>query len=58
MNIHTVFESNNHKYVFSGKKSDNNNHNRYGMGYNGLQDVVYVDAMLPASTLHQYSNME
>ena len=28
------------------------------MEYNGLQDGVGIDVMFPASTLHQYENIE
>ena len=58
MKSHTISEANNRDSVDSKNKRGENVTNKSGMENSVLQDGVYVDAMLSASTLHQYANME
>ena len=58
MNISTVSESNIHNYIYYTKKREKISPKRYLMEKNGLLDGVGIDAMLPASTLDKYANME
>ena len=57
MNSHTLSEANNHNSIDYTKKRDGNVSNVSEMEDTELQDGVDIDVMLPASTLHQYSNM-
>ena len=56
MNSRTLSEANNHIYVDSTNKRDGNVPNWSEMEDTELQDGVYSDAMLSASTLFQYDN--
>ena len=58
MNSHTLYESNIHNSKDSTNKRDGNVPNIYETVDTGLQDGVDIDAMLSASALHQYANME
>ena len=58
MNSHTISEAKNHNSVYSTKKRGGNVPNLSEMESTGLHYGVDFDFMLPASTLHQYSNME
>ena len=57
MNIHTIFEANNHNSIDDTKKRDENVPNLSEMENNWLQDGVEIDVMLPASKIHQYYDM-
>ena len=58
MYSHIVFEANNQNSIDYNNKSDEIAPNIYEKDNTVLQDVVEIDVMLPASTLHQYDNME
>ena len=58
MNSHTLSEANNQNSIDYTKKRDGNVPNISEMEDTGLQDGVDIDVMIPASTLHQYANME
>ena len=56
MNSHTVSEWKNRHYIVSTKKRNEIYPNRSEIKYNGLQDGVGIDVMLPLSTMNQYEN--
>ena len=58
MNSHALYEAKNNNSIDCTKKRDVNVPNISEMEDTGLQDGVDIDAMLSASTLFQYSNME
>ena len=58
MNSQNLFESMKKNYIDSTKKRAVNVPNVSEIKDNGLHDGVDIDVMLPASTLHQYVNME
>ena len=58
MNIHTLSEAHNCNSVYSTKKRYGKFLNVSKMEDTVLQDGVDIDAMLSASTPHQYANME
>ena len=58
INSHTLYESNNHKSMYSTKKMGLKLSQLICNGEKRLQDSLYIDVMLPASTLHQYANTE
>ena len=51
MNIHTISEKKNQNRIDSTKKRDGNVPNVSEMEDSGLRDGVYIDIILPASTL-------
>ena len=57
MNSNTVSESKNHISINFTKKSDEDTKNISERENNELKDGFEIDVMLPASTLHQYSNL-
>ena len=57
-NSPTVPGANNHNSIYFTKKSDEIAPNRSKIENSGLQYGFEIDVMLPASTLHQYDNME
>ena len=57
MNNHTISGANNNNTVYSTKKRDGNVPTISEIEDDGFQYGVDIDVMLPASTLHQYSNM-
>ena len=58
MNSHTLSEANIKNSIYSTKKREGNVTNISEMEGTGLQDVVDINVMLPASTIHQNANME
>ena len=58
MNRHNVSEPNNCNSIVSTQKRYGIDPNRSEMKYNGLQDGVEIDVMLPVSTLNKYANMK
>ena len=58
MNTHTISEAREQNFIDSTNRSDEITPNISETENNGLQDGVDIDVMLPASTLHQYANME
>ena len=58
INSHTLSEEKNPNPIDSTKKRDGNIPNVSEMKYNVLKDGVDIDAMLYASTLHQFDNTE
>ena len=58
MNRHTLSEVDNHNYIYSRNKRDENSPKLSAMEDTGLQNGVDIDVIIPASTLHQYPNMQ
>ena len=58
MNSNTIYEAKNPNFMDSTKKRNENAPNLSTMKNTGLKDGDGIDVMLPASTLHQYANME